>query len=125
MKSKGESKLSDILDILHICYKTQYSFDDCRNKINTRKLYFDFYLPQYNCCIEYDGEQHFFANGRTWNTEESLKKTKERDNIKNNYCLKQDIPLIRIAYTSFDNLNQDYVYQLIEQAKAERGIIRG
>lgn len=38
-------------------YIPQYKFLDCKDQ---RPLPFDFYLPEYNTCIEYDGGQHFF-----------------------------------------------------------------
>lgn len=58
---------------------------------------FDFYLPQYNTLIEYDGKQHFepieFFGG-----EEKFNKLQENDKIKNEYCKNNKIPLIRISY---------------------------
>jgi hypothetical protein len=33
-------------------------------------LRFDFYLPDYNTLIEYDGKQHFIFDDKTWNTKE-------------------------------------------------------
>lgn len=78
-KSKGETKVANILDDLSLEYVRQYSFDDCKNIENTRRFYFDFYIPQYNILLEYDGEQHFSANGRTWNTQDNLIKTQKRD----------------------------------------------
>lgn len=124
-KSKGESKVINLLNDLNISFKQQYSYEDCRNKDGSRKLYFDFYLDDYNCCLEYDGEQHFFANGRTWNTEEHCEQVKKRDEIKNNYCLEHHIPLIRIAYTSYKSLDKDILHNLIQKAQKEGGIIRG
>lgn len=124
-KSKGESKIINILNSLNIKYYTQYSFKECWNDSHTKRLLFDFYLLDYNICIEYDGEQHFFANGRTWNTEENFQKTQMRDNIKNEFCCQHSIPLIRIPYTNFKILNATYILQLINRAQKEGGIIRG
>ena len=62
--SKGELKISKALKKLKINYENQKSFNNCRNPETNRKLFFDFYLPDYNCCIEYDGEQHFIANDK-------------------------------------------------------------
>lgn len=55
-RSKGEDLICSLLDSLQIKYEREKRFKDCRYK-NT--LPFDFYLPDYNICIEYDGEQHF------------------------------------------------------------------
>ena len=57
--SRGEEKVKEVLDKLKITYKQQYTFKDCINPNTGYLLRFDFYLPDYNCCIEYDGIQHF------------------------------------------------------------------
>lgn len=92
--SHGEKEISDYLIDNSIFFIPQYTFDDCRYK---KVLPFDFYLPDYNACIEYDGQQHFeqidFFGG-----EEKFKKTIQRDEIKTNYCLVNNIRLLRISY---------------------------
>lgn len=59
---------------------------------------FDFYLPDYNVCIEYDGKQHF-KPVEYWGGEWSLTELQIKDNLKNNYCKDKKIELIRINYT--------------------------
>jgi len=54
--SKGEEKIQEYLKYNNIEYLNQKSFNDCRYK---QLLKFDFYIPKYNMCIEYDGEQYF------------------------------------------------------------------
>lgn len=109
-KSKGERTIEAILTELDIDFNTQHVFYDCRSK-NNRVLYFDFYLPDYNCCIEYDGEQHQKGWKRNLNT---LPDIKDRDKRKDDYCLKNNIRLIRIPYTEFDKLNEKYILNLLE-----------
>jgi hypothetical protein len=46
------------------------------------------------------------GNGH-FDNEEKFKKTQLHDQIKNEYCKKNNIPLIRIPYTHFDNINID------------------
>ena len=69
---------------------------------------FDFYLPDYNAIIEYDGEQHFmpvdFANKGAELATNSYNKNLKRDEIKNKYCKDNDIRLIRIPYYEYDNI---------------------
>lgn len=106
-KSKGEKLISDILDKYSICYEVQYSFDDCRNE---RVLLFDFYLPDYNLLIEYDGEHHFspvdFAGkGEEW-AKELFGYTQHNDQIKSQYCKDNNIPLLRIPYWDLDNIEK-------------------
>jgi hypothetical protein len=60
-------------------------------------LPFDFYLPKKNICIEFDGVQHFKDSIYDKNGENLITR-KIRDNIKNEYCIKNNILLIRIKY---------------------------
>lgn len=119
--SKGEDKIKNILDELHIKYQQQKRFPECKDNAS---LPFDFYLPDYNCCIEYDGEQHFHIpknKTSTWFAKETIDKTQKHDKIKNQYCLDNHIFLIRIPYTDFDNLSIDYISDKINNLK--RGTI--
>lgn len=65
-------------------------------------LYCDFYLPDYNLVIEYDGEQHFFIDDK-FNTDKDpidvLKKQQRLDKIKDGYCKDKEINLVRIPFT--------------------------
>lgn len=94
IKSHGELLIENILNDLKIKYINQYKFKDCRNK---KPLPFDFYIPELNICIEFDGIQHFepidFFGGT-----ESFIITKNNDKIKEEYCLKNDVKLLRIPY---------------------------
>ena len=93
--SHGEKMISSILTDLKIEYIREYIFSDC---INIKPLRFDFYLPEYNICIEYDGVQHFKPI-LFWKGEEGFKITVQNDLIKNEYCSKNKIKLLRIKYT--------------------------
>ena len=68
---------------------------------------YDFYLPQYNLFIEYDGQQHY-APVRFFGNEEDAKwvheRTKEHDKIKNRYCEENNINLLRIPYWETKNI---------------------
>lgn len=112
-KSKGEIKISSILNRYNIEYIQQYTFDDCKN-INT--LPFDFYIQSKNICIEYDGVHHFeptdFAGkGEKW-AKEQFEKTIYRDSLKNDYCKNNNIKLIRIPYWDFENIENILCEQL-------------
>ena len=113
--SVGEIKISYILKKLSIIFIKEYSFLDCVNPKTNKKLRFDFYLPDYNCCIEYDGEQHFHPSKSGWNTKNNYTETKYRDNIKNMYCDKNKISLIRIPYYDFDKIDEEYILNKINK----------
>jgi hypothetical protein len=100
-ESTGEKLIAAILEKQKIDFIKQYKFVDCTNKKEgrfCRKLPFDFYIPIKNVCVEYDGRQHFMAID-TFGGEEAFERQKIRDEIKNQYCKKNGIKLIRIPYT--------------------------
>lgn len=99
-ESKGEKIISSFLKRNKIKYIRQYKLDKCRNKY---RLPFDFYLPNYNMCIEYDGEQHFKPIEAFGGKEEFIK-IKKRDKIKTDYCFNNKIKLLRISFK--DNVNK-------------------
>lgn len=107
--STGELLLEKIFNKLNIKYEHQKSFNTCRFP-NTNKLArFDFYLPDFNILIEYNGEQHYRNSG--WQTEEKFKSTQYRDKYKIQWCKENDISLIIIPYTV--NLSIDYIKSIL------------
>jgi very-short-patch-repair endonuclease len=98
--SKGENEIRLFLKKQNINYETQKTYTDCRNRYT---LPFDFYLTDYNICIEFDGIQHF-KSIEYFGGDEGLKYRKNNDEIKNNYCKENNIQLIRIKYN--DNINE-------------------
>lgn len=100
--SSGEAELLRILNNYGLEYIAQYKFDECKCLY---RLPFDFYLPQQNICIEFDGEQHYkygcFGHDLLY-----LMNVKYRDDIKTNYCKNNNIKLIRIPYWDFNNIEK-------------------
>ena len=104
--TSGELKISKYFDSQNIKYITQKTFDGCKNK---KLLKFDFYLPNNNICVEYDGQQHFYPVNFNGNKDGGLSdfiKTQERDIIKNKYCEEHNIKLIRIPYWDYENIEK-------------------
>lgn len=93
-ESKGERMVRNYLIENKIDFISQYTFDDCVDKV---KLPFDFYLPELNMCIEYDGIQHFKAKS-LFGGDIGLKDRQKKDKIKTDYCNKKNINLLRIRY---------------------------
>ena len=85
------------MDELGIKSFQEHTFTDCRYK---NKLPFDFYLPDYNTVIEYQGEWHYFDFKGTMEIQ------KIRDKIKRNYCRENGIKEIEIPYWEFDNIEE-------------------
>jgi len=97
-KSKNEKFIYNILQLHNIDFIPQHSFFDLRYR---RQLFFDFYLPKLNCCIEYDGEQHFrVIPGMT--NDKVFRDIQIRDRLKNDYCKNNKILFLRLSYKDKD-----------------------
>lgn len=110
-ESKGEKEISRLLEEKNIKYEKQKKFKGCKNINN---LFFDFYVPDKNTCIEFDGIQHF-EKLRFFGGDDGLKKIIHRDNIKNEYCSSNNIKLIRIPYYEFDKIDKILEHNLYKK----------
>ena len=108
-KSKGENKISIFLNKYNIKFEEQKMFADCKFK---SPLKFDFYLSDYNICIEYDGEFHFLEIDQ-YGGIKKLEYQQNNDNIKNEYCKKNKIKLLRINYKQ--NIKTELIYFLNQE----------
>lgn len=107
-QSNGERKLSGILYNMHLTYEHQYTFEECHD---IKPLPFDIAVfdkaNNLTCLIEYDGKQHFIPakfGDKRGTAEEQFSLIKKHEKIKNNFCREHNIPLIRIPYYEFDNM---------------------
>lgn len=97
-----ELKVMNFLEENNIKYEYQYCYADCKNK---KIMPFDFYLNDYNVCVEVDGDQHFhcaFTNDKERALKE-FEKLKRNDKKKEQYCLDNNIRLIRIPFWEIKN----------------------
>ena len=103
ISSWGEQQLLFLLNKYNINFISQYSFKDLKLK---SKLRFDFAVFDNNnnlfCLIEYDGRQHFSFDENWKMSKEDYLYLQKSDNLKNNYCLKNNILLFR--FNQNDNL---------------------
>lgn len=103
-ESKGEQKIRMFLDLNSIKYNKNYRL------ANSRFMY-DFYLPEMNILIEYDGLQHFkpveFFGG-----EKAFKIQKKSDKEKDHLAKINNIPLIRIPFTKLRIVEEYLAYML-------------
>lgn len=108
IKSIGENNIIKILKDNNINYiHDEAYFKDLINPLTNRILRYDFVLIKNNKpyrIIEFDGEQHQVG----WSRDENdCKEIQQRDNIKNQYALSHNIPLVRIPYTERDKITID------------------
>ena len=92
--SKGNYEISQLLLDADIPFETEKTFSTCKDK---KELPFDFYVNN-EYLIEYDGIQHFQE------TIFDYEYIHNHDLIKSKWCKENNIPLIRIPYTHFDEL---------------------
>jgi hypothetical protein len=95
-------EVKGFLDSYRISYDRQHKFEGCRNEI---ELPFDFYIPAFRTCIEFESLSHFDFNKLSGGIK-SFESLKTNDKIKNDYCEDNYINLIRIRYDQIDNIPQ-------------------
>lgn len=95
--SKGEEEVCNILLSNGIKFIREYTIQ-VPNEINTSgHAYIDFYLPEYNTFVEYNGIQHYnpkMAFGGSFKFE----RQQARDEYVRQYCKDNNIKLIEIRY---------------------------
>lgn len=101
-ESLGEKKIARFFEDKY-AYKREYTLPECRN---IYPLPFDFAIFGQDGTllglVEYDGVQHFRASFG----QESYEVTTRNDRIKNEYCERNLIPLLRIRYWEFDTMEE-------------------
>jgi len=109
-RSKGETKILNILSNLRIDYVHPMIFNDLADK---NKLHYDFYLPKYNLHIEYQGEQHF-APVKHFGGEHKFSIQVKHDALKRKYAEQNGISLLEIPYTisNYDDI-KNYMFNFI------------
>lgn len=112
--SSGELRIRDFMLKNNINFIQQYKFKDCKNK---NSLPFDFSIFDINnnllLLIEYQGQQHYKPVD-IFGGDERFKYQQKLDKIKNIYCLKNNLPLLRIPYWDFDKIEQILSQELIK-----------
>lgn len=101
--SKGENKIEEILIDRNITFKSQYIFKDLIG-MGGGFLRFDFAIlnsdDNIKYLLEYDGEMHYEETG----VGNDLKTQQYHDKLKDEYCERNNIRLLRIPYWEFDNI---------------------
>ena len=115
--SKGEKAISKYLKDNNMDFIEQHRFENCKHK-NT--LPFDFYLPNLNVAIEFDGADHYmiFTRSKNETYEQAMDRfidRKIRDTIKTWYCEQNNVKLIRIPYWEFENIEEILNKELLEK----------
>jgi hypothetical protein len=107
--SFGEMTIYRLLTQLDVSFEAQKRFQKIKSK---KPLPFDFYLPNFNLVIEYQGSQHFSESNRKQN--ESLADIQKRDEIKRIGAKESKLHYLAINET----LEKDIEKVLIEKLKS-------
>lgn len=107
LSSRGETKIRQILKKKKIVFEEQYRSQDCSN-VNT--LPFDFLIKvnDKKALIEYHGQHHYepvgFGAINEIQIAEQFRSVKERDQIKERWCRENNLPLLIIPFSEYDNI---------------------
>lgn len=104
--SHGEKMIASLLDKMGIAYESQKTFDELLG-VGGGRLSYDFYLPELNMLIEYQGEYHYGIPKNQ--TDEQFQKQKQHDILKAQYAHNHGINLLLIPYTDYKNLDEQYL----------------
>jgi len=100
--TKGERKVAIELTKLELKFTHDSTYPGLVNELGN-KMRFDFivYTPEGHVAVEYDGEQHFYPvsfGGDDDAAKIRFNRTQIGDRMKNQFCLANQIPILRIRY---------------------------
>ena len=108
-RSKGENKVINFLISKNINYIEQYRINIDKGINPSGYAFIDFYLPEYNIFIEYNGQQHYIAKDK-FGGEIRFQQQLKRDQFVRDYCKNNQIKLIEIMYN--ENVNDKLINEL-------------
>lgn len=100
-ESRGEKYIKEELIKRGVYFEKQKTFSECKRKLLLR---YDFYLPDYNVLIEFDGEQHYTFVPKFHGTLAGLKQVQQRDQIKDKFAKDNNIKLCRIRFDQYEEI---------------------
>ena len=98
-----ERMVMNFLNENNVKYVREFIFEDLKG--DSSFLRYDFAIFENDSLlylIEYDGEFHY----KKFYEEQNLDRQQKYDKLKNEYCIKNNIPLIRIPYWERDNISE-------------------
>ena len=76
------------------------------NYFSRSNLRVDFYLPDYNTFIEFNGKQHYKRMDFFHNSDDDFAIQVDRDKRLRQYCKQHKITLIEIKYDQIDDIDK-------------------
>lgn len=109
--SKGEKRIEDFLIKNNILFIPQKEYDNLLG-LGGRNLSYDFYLPDYNLLIEFQGIQHQEYRKGFQKDYSEFEKQLKHDERKRKYAKEHNINLLEIWYYDFDNIENILINNL-------------
>lgn len=100
--SLGEKKVRDFLVTERINFGREVHMKGLVNPETRKPLFFDFYISSMKLVVEFDGVQHFEMGTQT---KEQFESAKKRDSIKDKFCKKKGITMLRIPYWEINRVD--------------------
>lgn len=117
-KSKGEKLIEGILQHMNIKIIPQYSIKSPINIRKSGRIFVDFYLPDYNMIIEYNGKQHYVPI-KKFGGNIAYQEQVKRDKYLRDYCTNNNIELIEIKYDQ----NKDVIESILKNKLKNEHIV--
>ena len=102
--TKGEKSIMNYMENNYISYEHQKKYDSLLG-INNGYLSYDFYIPNNNLLIEFQGKQHYEVV-EDFGGQEYFEIQQEHDRRKRQYAKDNNIKLLEIAYWDFENIEK-------------------
>lgn len=115
-KSRGENRIEVFLKNNSIDYILHHKYEGLIG-LGGNLLSYDFYLPNYNILIEYQGRQHYEPVDM-FGGEEQFVIQQEHDKRKRQYAKEHNINLLEIPYWDFENIETILKSYLLKQQVA-------
>lgn len=105
--SVGQTEVRLVLELYRINFVAEYIVPNENPDCRRSHLRVDFYLPDQNIFIEFNGQQHYeeishFHSTKDWTFEDQ----QIRDQTLRDYCTKHNIHLIEIRYDQMDDIEE-------------------
>jgi very-short-patch-repair endonuclease len=114
--SRGVRLIAHLLEAQGLAFEEEKTFPECRSR-RGKLMPFDFFIPELNLAIEYDGPQHFYAMSDRGG-QFGFERRQENDADKTVYCQNAGISLVRLSY-----FREKYIHtDLIEGIQHARNI---
>lgn len=130
IKSKGEYFIKELLDL----HKIDYLYNKTLRAIRIEsRMMFDFYLPDYNLIIEFDGIQHFSKRelravgykgslNNCFRMFDKFKHQRQRDKLKNNLYLTNGFNVLRIPAWQITSI-KDIIVPILKRLDVCDGLV--